>query len=357
MGLGVSSLVAEAWEPDWEDGLYSGLMAVEGAILGSTIPARHGLRNRNSGAYGNVGFNLGLTSGLVLTHFVEIPVVTTQVAAAGATIGHVSGDAFAKFNAKRYNNTALGAQIAVPAGLAGTVIGTLAAPKLAPTTADAAAIGVGTALTSIQAGAISFYLYENKVLKGYQPEAITQLTGSATAATLLALSPKMEVAPAQSLFLLSGASWGAWYGALGQMVVPNNMTEPETVLLVTTMLDLGVGTTAVLSSERVGVKPEDTFVPQLFGVAGGTVGALAVMLATESSRKIAGGALVGSTLGLGAGAIFGPKMKKTARMGAASNQGMVSSSKKKGHWTFIAVPDFGAEGEWGGQFKLQGVGL
>ena len=31
-----------------------------------------------------------------------------------------------------------------------------------------------------------------------------------------------------------GAGWGAWYGALGQMVVPNKMTEAETILLVTT---------------------------------------------------------------------------------------------------------------------------
>jgi len=353
-GLGVSSLAQNAWTPDLEGGLFSGLMAVEGAILLGTVPIRHGLKNRQESAYGNTGFNLGLTGGLLLTHFVDVPVVTTQVAATGALIGHVAGDGVAKLNTKQYEETYIGSQIAVPAGLVGTVAGTLTAPLLAPTTADAATIGVGTFLSSIQSFSLTNYLREKKTLKGTQPEAITQLVGSGTALSLLALSPVLEVKPSHSLFLLSGAGWGAWYGALGQMVIPNKMTDAETVLLVTGTMDVGIGAAGILASQRVGLRPEDTFIPQLFGVAGGTVGALAVMLATESTRKIAGGALVGSTVGLGAGAIMGPKMKKSPQ---ATLNRRSRTKKRSGQWSFIALPQFGEAGQVGGHVQIQGVGL
>jgi hypothetical protein len=353
-GLGLSSLAQDAWTPDLEGGLFSGLMAIEGAILLGTVPIRHGLKNRNESAYGNAGFNLGLTSGLLLTHFVDVPVVTTQVAATGSVIGLVAGDGVAKLNTKQYEETYIGSRIAVPAGLVGTIAGALAAPRLAPTTADAATIGVGTFLTSIQSFSLTTYLREKRTLKGTQPEAITQLVWSGTALSLLALSPVLEVKPSHSLFLLSGAGWGAWYGALGQMVIPNKMTDAETMLLVTGTMDVGIGTAWVLASEGVGIRPEDTFIPQLFGVAGGTVGALAVMLATESTRKIAGGALVGSTVGLGAGAILGPKMKKSSEGNLAHR---TRTKKRVGQWSFIALPQFGESGQMGGHVQIQGVGL
>ena len=76
-----------------------------------TLPNRHGLHRRNADAYGNLGFSLGLTGGLVLTHYVDIPAETSLVAATGSVIGHIAGDGVAKLDKQKYENTSIGSQI------------------------------------------------------------------------------------------------------------------------------------------------------------------------------------------------------------------------------------------------------
>ena len=55
--------------------------------------------------------------------------------------------------------------------------------------------------------------------------------------------------------------------------------------------------------------PADTVVPQLFGVGGATVGALAIAMASPEPEDVAMGAVVGSTAGLVGGALVSPLLR------------------------------------------------
>ena len=111
-----------------------------------------------------------------------------------------------------------------------------------------------------------------------------------------------------------------------------------------------------LSSDAAGINPQNTFIPQLVGLAGGTVGALGVMLANDNPEAIAAGALAGSTAGLVGGALFGPKRGRTSSA-KASGPRPKFAAKIPGSWSIIAVPSITPEGSLGGNVQVAAAGL
>ena len=105
-------------------------------------------------------------------------------------------------------------------------------------------------------------------------------------------------------------------------------------------------------SDATRVTPGDTLWPQLFGVAGATVGSLAVMLGTPQAQPVAVGALSGATVGLGLGAVLAPKVQ------AVTDQleipGVLSLP---GDWHFLALPAVQENGEMGAAVGLTVTGL
>ena len=119
-----------------------------------------------------------------------------------------------------------------------------------------------------------------------------------------ALGAKTDPTAAQVALVASAGAWGAWYGVLTPIAL--NIDTPDGALMLS-----GVGladglmvATALAQLPAVGLKPRSTLAPQLFAVGGATLGALGVALTTDSGQAIAGGALVGASLGFGGGTIF-----------------------------------------------------
>ena len=118
------------------------------------------------------------------------------------------------------------------------------------------------------------------------------------------------------LFLGSAGVWGAWYGALTPIALELE-GEFDDFLLTTTLTGdafLALGGLALLPP--ISLDPERTLLPQLFGVGGGTLGALGVALFSVEESQVAMGAVVGSAAGLVGGgvtaALLGPRERAAA---------------------------------------------
>jgi hypothetical protein len=119
---------------------------------------------------------------------------------------------------------------------------------------------------------------------------------------------------------------------------------------------MGLG--AAIISERTDTTPKDTMVPQLCGVAGATLGSLGVFLATEEEQPVAIGALTGATVGLGVGAIIGPKLNLGSRPVATAWEMLPKPDiDPPGQWSFSGLPAMQADGSMGAVLSLSAHGL
>jgi len=117
-------------------------------------------------------------------------------------------------------------------------------------------------------------------------------------------------------------------------------------------MDVGIGVGTMILSDMTTATPGDTLWPQLFGVAGATIGSLGVMLGTPEAQPIAIGALSGATIGLAAGSVLRP------RLGQASMRlPVLETVDPPGEWMVLAVPAVQEDGAVGVALSVVGVGL
>ena len=343
-------MIQDSWDPDAPD--------VGTAVLGSyVVTDALGLLEETDafdtdyydGNWGAVGTNLGLIGGLTAAHYLEPDWNTVSLSAGYSIIGKLGGISIATLADKPESDRL----ISTPLSIAGTVGGAIASTSLKPSKNDLAAVGVGTAIVTANTASITTKLYEGDAIENSTRDGMTGLLATVTAGGLLAASNGYDMARERSLFLTTGAGWGVYYGSLTQVLIPGELPLEDAALITVGVMDLGIGAAGYLTSESGGIDPRDTFVPQLIGVAGGTVGALGVMLADASPEAIAGGALLGSTAGLVGGAMMAPKFKRSKK----GSRTALLGTDTPGDWTFLALPSVGADGSMGGNVQLSVTGL
>lgn len=348
-GLGVGTALQGAWEPDSVDLGASVLGAfVVSDAFGIVEKFEPFDRHFYEGEWRTVGSNLGLIGGLTAAHHLDSDWNMVGLSAGYSAIGKVAGHGLGEL--LRLEDRAL---VSTPLSLAGTIGGAVAAGSLRPGQDDLAAVSLGTAVVTANVGVLNEKLLAMNAVKAPTADGSTLLVGAATAGGLLAASNGFQVEPDRSLFVTTGAGWGVYYGSLAQLMIPGELEFEDAALITVGVMDLGIGAAAYLTSDAGGVDPRDTFVPQLIGVAGGTLGALGVMLANASPEAIAAGALLGSTAGLAGGAMVGPKLKRQQKPRTKASLGIDAP----GVWSFLALPSVNADGSLGGNVQLNVTGL
>jgi len=349
VGLGAGTALQGTWEPESAD--------LGASVLGAFVVSdAFGVAEKfepfdahfYEGEWRTVGSNLGLIGGLTAAHHLDSDWNMVGLSAGYSVIGKVAGNGLGEL--LRLEERAF---VSTPLSLAGTIGGAVAAGSLRPGHDDLAAVSLGTAVVTANVGVLNEKLLAMNAVKAPTADGSTLLVGAATAGGLLAASNGFQIDPDRSLFVTTGAGWGVYYGSLAQVMIPGELEFEDAALITVGVMDLGIGAAAYLTSDAGGVDPRDTFVPQLIGVAGGTLGALGVMLANASPEAIAAGALLGSTAGLAGGAMAAPKLKRKQKPRTTASLGIDAP----GVWSFLALPSVNADGSLGGNVQLNVTGL
>lgn len=353
-GLGIGTLVQDAWEPSANQAAFAGVIGAESLAIGVMAEPLFGLDEEWTDDLAPLTGQLGFVGGLVGAHHLDPSLNTSALMANYALLGHLAGSSVGDF-APKYRGSDAHARVIMGAGVLGMVGGGLASRTLEPSVGDLGATALGGFVASVNTGAIGVKLMSEDIVSGDTMGGVLKLVFTGVSGGLLATSGSRSLDPDLTLFMATGAGWGAYYGSLTQLVIPQDLDIEDAALVTTGLMDLGIAGAAYYGSKDGGIDPKDTFLPQLFGVAGGTLGSLTVMLANSDEQLIAGGALIGSTVGLGAGAVLAPKLKKKRGAKAAAS-GLKRGVDLPGDWMVMALPSVNPDGTIGGSFQVQGLG-
>ena len=353
-GLGIGTLVQDAWEPSVNQAAFAGVIGAETLAIGGMADSLFGIDEEWVYDLPPLTGQLGFVGGLVGAHHLDPSLNTSALMGSYALLGHLAGSSVGDF-APKYRWSDTHARVTMGAGVLGMVGGGLASRTLEPSAGDLGATALGGFVASANTGAIGIKLLSEDIVSGDTLGGTLKLVFTGVTGGLLATSDSLNLDPDLTLFMATGAGWGAYYGSLTQLVIPQDLDFEDALLVTTGLMDLGIAGTFYYGSKEGGIDPKDTFLPQLFGVAGGTLGSLTVMLANSDEQLIAGGALIGSTVGLGAGAVLAPKLNKKRGAKAAAT-GLKRGFDLPGDWTVMALPSVNPDGSMGGSFQVQGLG-
>ena len=353
-GLGIGTLVQDAWEPSVNQAAFAGVIGAESLAIGAMAEPLFGLHQEWTDDLAPLTGQLGFVGGLVGAHHLDPSLNTSALMGSYALLGHLAGSVVGDF-APKYRRSNAEARVIMGAGALGMVGGGMASRTLEPSVGDLGATALGGFVASANTGAVGVKLMSEDIVSEDTMGGVLKLVFTGVTGGLLATSGSRSLDPDLTLFMATGAGWGAYYGSLTQLVIPQDLEIEDAVLVTTGLMDLGIAGTAYYGLKDGGIDPKDTFLPQLFGVAGGTLGSLAVMLANTDEQLIAGGALIGSTVGLGAGAVMAPKLNKK-RDARANATKLKRGFDIPGDWTVMALPSVNPDGTMGGTFQVQGLG-
>jgi hypothetical protein len=352
-GLGVGVWVQDPWNPSASQAVFAGVVGLESHAVGAMSEELFGIDSRWT-EDGLLTGQLGFVGGLVGAHHLDPSLNTSALMGHYALLGHLAGSSVGDF-APKYRGSNTDARFIMGAGVLGMVGGGLASRTLEPSLGDLGATALGGFVASANTGAIGFKMISEDIVSEDTMTGTLKLVFTGVTGGLLATTGSMDLDPDLTIFMATGAGWGAYYGSLTQLVIPQDLAIEDAALVTTGLMDLGIAGAAYFGSKEGGIDPKDTFLPQLFGVAGGTLGSLTVMLANSDEQLIAGGALIGSTVGLGAGAVLAPKLSKKRGAKAAATK-LKRGFDLPGDWTVIALPSVNPDGTMGGSFQVQGLG-
>jgi hypothetical protein len=352
-GLGVGVWVQDPWNPSASQAAFAGVVGLESHAVGAMSEELFGIDSRWT-EDGLLTGQLGFVGGLVGAHHLDPSLNTSALMGHYALLGHLAGSSVGDF-APKYRGSNTDARFIMGAGVLGMVGGGLASRTLEPSLGDLGATALGGFVASANTGAIGFKMISEDIVSEDTMTGTLKLVFTGVTGGLLATTGSMDLDPDLTIFMATGAGWGAYYGSLTQLVIPQDLAIEDAALVTTGLMDLGIAGAAYFGSKEGGIDPKDTFLPQLFGVAGGTLGSLTVMLANSDEQLIAGGALIGSTVGLGAGAVLAPKLSKKRGAKAAATK-LKRGFDLPGDWTVIALPSVNPDGTMGGSFQVQGLG-
>jgi hypothetical protein len=175
-------------------------------------------------------------------------------------------------------------------------------------------------------------------------------TGGVAGLASTAISPFVDPKAENMAFYGSSALWGAWFGTLVPIaVVPDG--DPEGLLL-TSAIGIDAGVALGVGLVKLGVAPRQTVRPQLAGVGGATMGAMVVALGSDNGQAVATGAVVGSLVGLGAGALWESNRTQSSSLSLAKPR-----VDLPGQWSVLAMPSAMEDGSLGGYVSVSAAGF
>jgi hypothetical protein len=340
LGLGAGLALAPRWELDWHDAAYGVVLGGEAAWVGTFLPQALEIDDQDLKGTVRLPWNGAVAAGLALSELRQVPYRQTAVTAWGALTGNAIG---AGIPLLADADPATTTRVMIPVGLAGTVGAYFADPLVEPSRGDAVMIGMGATVGTVEGVVLGTAIEDlQDRWSSTQTAGLTALGGGLTGAGLLALSPVVDPAPDEMVVLGTAAAWGGYYGALIPVALGGE-GDPAGVLLPSAITALvGMGGAGVAMLPSVGLEPRDTLVPQLTALSGGTVGALGAGLFTPDPSAVAGGSLIGSTLGFGAGALV--EVVRARSGGADLRLPVVRIGRVPGVWSPWIAPSPGPEG-------------
>ncbi|MCK6518258.1 hypothetical protein L6R46_24775, partial [Myxococcota bacterium] len=355
VGGAASALAQDAWDLGVEDAVFGGVAGAEGAWIGGWLPIAIDGDYRSGAA--RVGWVAGTAAGLALTELRPANVQQSFFLAYGAAAGNAFGAGLPMLAGTRKDRVV--ARVMLPVGAAGAAAGYLAADQLSVEGGDGALLYIGVPILLAHNAALASGLDRLTELVGDQATGLFLAGSGLGAIGAAALGAKADPSAAQVALVASAGAWGAWYGVLTPIAL--NIDTPNGALLLS-----GVGladglmvATALAQLPAVGLKPRSTLAPQLFAVGGATLGALGVALTTDSGQAIAGGALVGASLGFGGGTLFQLTRKNDT---AKDRQALAllprpDLQRLPGHWSPSLAPTMMEDGAPGVALGLTITGL
>ncbi|MBK9365574.1 MAG: HEAT repeat domain-containing protein [Deltaproteobacteria bacterium] len=355
VGGAATALAQDAWDLSVEDAVFGGVVGAEGAWIGGWLPVAIDGEYR-SGAV-RVGWVAGTAAGLALTELRPASVQQSFFTAYGAAAGNALGAGLPMLAGTKKERVM--ARVMLPVGAAGAAAGYLAADQLSVEGGDGALLYIGVPIVLAHNAALASGLNRLTDLQGDQATGLFLAGSGLGALGAAALGAKTDPTAAQVALVASAGAWGAWYGVLTPIAL--NIDTPDGALMLS-----GVGladglmvATALAQLPAVGLKPRSTLAPQLFAVGGATLGALGVALTTDSGQAIAGGALVGASLGFGGGTIFQVSRDRNV---AKDRQALAllprpDLHRLPGHWSPSLAPTMMEDGSPGVAMGLTITGL
>ncbi len=300
IGIGAGLALRDKWKLGWEDAAFATTLGLEAAWIGNFAPDALGVDDRYLKGTVRLPWNAAIIGGLVLAEVHPMPFQTSAVTAAGGLSLNALGAGLPMLAQADEQTTAA---VMVPVGLAGTTAGVLAAPWLDPHGGEWTMVSVGSGIGFLH-GMFLGRTLEDVGFDGDQVVGLALTTSGAVAPTLLTIGHYAD--PASDDMLTAGAAWGwgAVYGIATPYALRTGAGYGTQFLAGTITGDVFLVATAVALTDKVGLEPRHTLVPQLLGVTGGTVGALGVAMFDSDSEDVVLGGLVGATTGLVGGGVI-----------------------------------------------------
>lgn len=349
-GLGGGLWLSRRWDPNVAQAVMGGAIGAEALWATVFLPAALDTDSRDGAS--RVGSHAGLAGGLAIAHFVEPDLSQAWMTGWGAVLGNALG-AGVPLLAGAEDPTV--SRVMLPVGLLGTAAGALGAPWVDPQPGDIAMLGVAVPVAVAEGVAVGIISRDQGVLTGSQSTGLTLTISAATGAGLTALAGKVDPQVDDMLFLGSTAVWGVWYGVLTPIALEADLDATGRTLAATITGDafLLVGG-LVLPERTLGLEPRRTVVAQLGGVTGATLGALGASLISAESAGVARGAVLGSAIGMGGGALLssltGPRERASSRLG-------VPELDLPGRWSAFASPTVMEDGSFGLAAQVSAAGF
>ena len=301
VGVGAGLALRERWQLSWEDAAFASTLSLEAAWIGDFAPDALGVDDRYHKGTVRLPWNAAIIGGLALAELHPMPLQTTAVT---ATAGLSSNALGAGLPMLAHSSAQRVAQVMIPAGAVGTTAGVLAAPWLDPHGGEWTMVSVGSGVAFFHGMFLSRKLEDAADLEADQVVGLALTATGATAPTLLAVGHYTD--PASDDMLTAGAAWvwGAAYGMAAPYALRTGATVGDPFLVSSLTGDVFLAATSVALTDKVGLEPRHTLVPQLLGVSGAIVGALGVAMFDTAPEDVVLGGMIGATSGLVGGGLL-----------------------------------------------------
>ena len=184
-------------------------------------------------------------------------------------------------------------------GLAGHVAGAVLSPQYNANGKDLAFTALLEAWTGYQSIGWALYMDEAHAYDSRAAAGGFLTTAGAGTLTAFILPTQVDLEIAETTMVASAGGWGTWYGGwIGELV---DLDPQQHLLAFLGAGDVALLGTAVLANGSWNPDWSDVGTINGAGLAGGAIGAMAGVVASPERKALAGGALVGSTAGLGIG--------------------------------------------------------
>ncbi|MCK6521475.1 hypothetical protein L6R49_08530 [Myxococcota bacterium] len=355
VGGAASALSRDVWDLGPKDALLGGVLGAEGAWIGGWLPVAFDGDSQAGAA--RVGWVAGTAGGLILAELHPPSTQQSFFTAYGAAAGNAVGAGIPMLVGTRKDRVV--ARSMLPVGALGAAAGYLTADRLSVMGGDGALLYIGVPILFAHNAALSYGLDDLTALDYSQADGLLLASTGVGAIGLAALGAATDPSASQVALVASAGAWGAWYGVLTPIALDLETPSGALMLSGVGLADGLMAATALAQLPAIGLKPRSTLAPQLFAVGGATLGALGVALATDSGQAIAGGALIGASLGFGGGTIF--QLSREHDPGRARQAALLlprpDLRRLPGHWSPSLAPTVMEDGAPGLALGLSVVGF